>query len=132
MLDAVVKNLTTEEGYREHVYQDTEGHATIGYGFNLDAGMPKELAAMVARYQAESNLREFAAQWPPYHRQPFAVRVALADMAFQLGPDGLLEFHDMLAAIERGDWRAARTAARDSDWHRETPERAEAVIAGIR
>ena len=25
-------------------------------------------------------------------------------MAYEMGVEGLLEFHDMLAALERGDW----------------------------
>ena len=32
---------------------------------------------------------------------------ALLDMAYELGVEGLLGFHDMLAALERGDWAAA-------------------------
>ena len=40
-------------------------------------------------------------------------------------------FHDMLAAIERGDFTAARAAALDSVWARETPARARMVADGL-
>ena len=42
------------------------------------------------------------------------VQEALLDMAYQLGVDGLLGFHDMLAALERGDYQAAKAAALSS------------------
>ena len=41
----------------------------------------------------------------------------------------MLDFHVMLAALEAGDCPAAKVAALDSDWMRETPERAERVTA---
>ena len=46
-------------------------------------------------------------------------------------PSGVLGFHDMLAALERGDWPAARAAALDSDWARETPARARRVADAL-
>ena len=46
------------------------------------------------------------------------------------GSMGLLEFHDMLAALERGYWAAASTAALASLWATEVPMRA-IVIAAI-
>lgn len=132
VIDRVVERLVAEEGYREHVYTDSQGHATIGYGFNLDAGMDEPLARMVARYELERNVREFVQLWPAYDRQSYRVRVALADMSYQLGAEGLLAFHDMLAHLEAGKWKEARMAARDSEWFRETPDRARDVISSLR
>ena len=131
VLGALTDRLVVEEDYREHVYKDTEGHATIGYGFNLDAGMPEPLARIVLRWQADANIAEFRRLWPPFDAQPFDVKVALADMAFQLGPAGAAGFGDMLDAVERGDWEAAAKAARDSAWDRETPARVERVVAAF-
>ena len=45
-------------------------------------------------------------------------------MAEQLGPAGVLGFHDMLEALASEDWDGAATAALDSQWARETPARA--------
>ena len=93
--------------------------------------MPEPLARIVLRWQADANIAEFRRLWPPFDAQPFDVKVALADMAFQLGPAGAAGFGDMLDAVERGDWEAAAKAARDSAWDRETPARVERVVAAF-
>ena len=47
-----------------------------------------------------------------YDGFPDAAKVALLDMAYNLGPGRLLnEYHHLLAAIARGDWQAAAVAS---------------------
>ena len=53
-------------------------------------------------------------------------------MVYQLGCAGVLGFHDMLAALARGDTEAAVKAALASDWDEETPRRAVLVVAALR
>ena len=50
-------------------------------------------------------------------------------MAYELGVEGLLEFHTTLAALERGDWAAASESALSSLWAREVPNRAKSIAA---
>ena len=52
---------------------------------------------------------------------------ALVSMAYQLGCTGLMGFKGMLSALEQGDCPTAKAEALDSDWARETPERAHRV-----
>ena len=60
------------------------------------------------------------------------MRYALGLMGYQLGCHGVIGFHDMLAALARGDTEAAVKAALDSDWDEETPRRATLVVEALR
>ena len=132
VIQKVEDRLKTEEGFRSKPYSDSQGVLTIGYGTNIAEGITVKEAEWLLRNRLADTEGDLARRWAPYGEMPIGVRAALLNMAYQIGVTGLLEFHDMIAALRRQDWKAARTAARDSDWHRETPERAEAVIAGIR
>lgn len=49
----------------------------------------------------------------------------LVQMAYQMGTDGLLGFHDTLNALQAGDFKAAADHMRNSAWaKRQTPARA--------
>jgi lysozyme len=49
----------------------------------------------------------------------------LVQMAYQMGTDGLLGFHDTLTALQAGDYKAAAEHMRNSAWcKRQTPARA--------
>jgi lysozyme len=49
----------------------------------------------------------------------------LVQMAYQMGTDGVLGFHDTLAAMQAGDFKAAADHMRNSAWaKRQTPARA--------
>lgn len=129
-------NIRAEEGWRAHVYPDSLGFATIGYGFLVDsrkgAGLPKE----VAEYWLALNLREIVealtTRWPPFSAQPVDVQEALKEAAYQLGVDGLLGFRLALAALERGDRAAAADEFVQSGWHEQTKARCERVAGRIR
>jgi len=53
-IDSVLPRLKTEEGFRMRVYRDTEGHQTIGYGFNVDAGLTQRVASALLQAQLRS------------------------------------------------------------------------------
>ncbi len=74
-----------------------------------DAAIDALVAGDVTAFTAK-----LAARLPNWSRYPDCVQAALFDMAFNLGIDGLLKFHKMLAACDAADWK---TAAAES--HRE-------------
>lgn len=63
---------------------------------------------------------------------PSDVRVALSNMAFQLGSAGVMRFRRMVSALKRKDYVQAATEALDSLWARQTPARAKRMAALIR
>lgn len=126
-----------EEGFVPHVYRDTEGYETIGYGFLVDGrawgGIPKPIAEKWLDYEideVESTLRHHI---PNLDSFPEPVVLALFSMSYQLGVGGVLNFTDMMAALQRGDYAVAANEALDSVWATEqTPERARRMADLIR
>lgn len=118
--------IKSEEGLRLKPYRCTEGRLTIGYGFNLDAGIDRE----IAEHLLDRSLgRATNAAAEVVGRDVFgtlssARQAALVSMAFQMGRQGLEGFAGMLQAVRAGDWATAHDEALDSKWARQTPERA--------
>ena len=127
---SVIATLKTEEAFRGMSYRDSRGHPTIGWG-TKEPITEAEGAWLLETRLADTHAR-LAKAWKPYGGLNLARQGALLDMAYELGVDGLLGFHDMLAALDRGDWAAASTAALDSLWASEVPMRAIVIAAALK
>ena len=114
VVDAVVARLQTEEGFRATAYKDTVGHTTIGYGFNVDAGITKPAAAALLRAQVEDLEGQIAALpwWAPL---PDNFKLVCLDIAFNAGFHGLLGYPHMIAAMIAGDEAGAAAQCTTSD-----------------
>jgi lysozyme len=95
--------LETEEGFRPTPYVDTKGHTTIGYGFNVGAGISKYAATALLNAQLaelDSALRQY-----PWYASADDVRASVfLDIAFNAGLTGLMHFPRMLHYASVGDW----------------------------
>lgn len=128
--------IKADEGWVPHAYHDTEGFLTIGYGFLIDSArggeLPREVADAWLLHIVERDQRALARQLRWYPDAPEGIRVALANMCYQLGIKGLLGFRRMLAAIDAGDYGLAYHEALDSKWAAQTPARAKRIAEMIR
>ena len=52
-------------------------------------------------------------------------------MCFQLGRPRLSKFKNMIAAVEDLDWAKMADEMEDSNWFRQTPERAKRLITRV-
>jgi lysozyme len=135
-LDALDEDLRDDEGIRLRVYDDAtgqplhpgmvlKGHPTIGWGRCLDTnGISREEAQYLFRNDKISKTDALIHALPWIADLDTVRANVLANMAFEMGPDGLLGFHDTLSAIKRGDYETAAREMLDSDWARKIPERA--------
>ena len=128
--EPLAERLKTEEAFRGLPYDDTRGNPTIGYGTKLP--ITKAEGAWLLETRLADTHARLSKSWEPYGGLNEARQHALLDMAYELGVDGLLGFHDMLAALERGDWAAASAAALDSLWAKEVPIRAIVIAAALK
>jgi lysozyme len=87
----------------------------------------QEEAEYLLRNDVARVITELHARLPFYERLPDRKKQALANMAFQLGVAGLMNFRRMLSAIKDEDWTRARMEALDSKWASQTPARAREV-----
>ncbi len=111
-IDIAVTRLKSEEGFRATKYVDTVGKITIGYGFNVDAGITQNAAAALLSAQVQDAATALSSYvWFPSDATRASV---LLDLAINLGINGLLHFPMMLAAIGRQDWSGAHDALLDS------------------
>ena len=129
---AVEAALQADEGFRAHPYRDTAGRLTVGFGTNLDAGLTRDEGAYLLRSRLDRNGRELATLWKPFRMMRPEIQGALVEMAYQLGPAGVLEFKRMLAALSARDYETAAREALASRWATETPKRARRVAQAFR
>lgn len=113
-VDLALPRLKTEEGFRAIKYTDTQGHLSIGYGFNVDAGISVFAATALLEAQAhERHVHLLALQW---YAQLDPVRQSVClDIAYNTGTTGLLKFPHMIAALAKGDWVAAAAECKVSN-----------------
>lgn len=123
-------DLVRDEGVRLKPYKCPAGKLTIGVGRNIeDIGITADEANMLLENDIDRVFVELDAHLSWWRGRPDHVQRGLANMCFQLGLPKLLEFKRMLAALQAGDFATARKEAADSAWYRQTPARAERVIA---
>lgn len=95
-----------EEGFRALKYTDSRGIETIGFGFNIEAGISKRAAEALLREQMQERHEELSKL--PWYAQLNEVRQGVClDISINSGLGGLLGFHSMIDALEAQDWAAA-------------------------
>ena len=126
---ALVARLVQEEGFRSTAYLDTENIETIGYGFELQYGFTEPESRAVLSIRADSTIAQISRVWTPFNSRPFNVRLAVADMEYELGLTGALEFRTFLRLLAADSLEAAVADARRSLWARQAPNRAASILS---
>ena len=143
---SLIENIKAHEGFRDHIYKDSLGKATIGYGFLVAALSPDELklnggkAEPMSKEVAEKTLNLKVARLrkrvpeclPWLASKPQGVQDTILEMAYQLDIAKLLGFRYTLKCIEAGDYAQAAKNLRASLLYRQTPRRVEDYIRGLR
>lgn len=113
-VDAALSRLQTEEGFRANSYRDTRGFLTIGYGFNVDAGITQAAAAALLSAQAnEVHVKLMAYAW--YAGLDSIRQSVCLDIAFNGGIGDLLHYPHMISAIQESDWETAAAECASND-----------------
>ncbi len=126
--------LEQEEGVVRHAYQDSRGFLTIGIGVNIDPrgpGLTDDEVFYLFHNRTEPLIGKLDAHMPWWRSLSENRQLALLDMAFQMGVEGMMGFGNMLAMMQAGLYQQAAQEGMDSVWARETPERARRVTARI-
>lgn len=145
LLEFVRHILIKHEGREMRVYKDSLGIPTIGSGYNLtQPGARETITQIGADYDALLsgtavltseqcdqllNLSIIAAvEWltkvfPDFSSYSVQRQAALIDMAF-MGEGHFMEFHNLIADVQKGDWPDAEKEALDSKWAVEVGSRA--------
>jgi lysozyme len=125
MSDVIAARLTVqlqvEEGVRSKLYLDTKGIPSAGVGRNMrDVGLrPDEIALMLSNDIKDHC--DFMSKFSWYSAQSDVRQAALVDMSF-MGPEKLLHFPLMIAALVKGDYDEAAAQVIDSQWFKDVGE----------
>lgn len=125
------------EGFKDHIYQDSEGKDTIGYGHRILPSDPykkgvhyskEELSALYDRDFEKHVLETKAAasnKGMEWSSVPDEAKGVLVSMTYQMGRGGCEKFEGMWKAVKDNDFSKAASEMRDSRWHRQTESRSE-------
>lgn len=129
-MDAIAL-IEKHEGYKCFPYKDTQGLLTVGYGHNLVAKPldPQVLALLQLAYHLQcmidtKQVTTYLQQIPWFQKLDSVRQAVLIDMAYNLGIPRLLEFHQMLQAVQEGHYQEAANQMLDSTWAKQVGPRA--------
>jgi lysozyme len=105
-VDLALPRVKLSEGFRAHIYRDTRDLETIGFGFQIAAGISERAAGALLREQMAERHDELVKL--PWYAGLDEVRQGVClDIAINSGTAGLLRFAKMIDALETGDWATA-------------------------
>lgn len=126
---SLVKQLKRHEGtFMEKdchkLYYDSVGVATIGYGRNLEHnGLSDDEAEFLLNNDVDDALKDCKTLFF-WHELSETRKQVIANMVFNMGLPTVLDFNNMIAAIDRKDWPKAAEEMLDSTWARQVGSRA--------
>ena len=138
-MEEVKQRIKEHEGFRDTVYSDSLGFATVGYGhlvlptddFVEGVEYPKEDLEKVfeldfneALQSANDLLEEIEA--------PEVIKGVIYKMCFQLGKPRVMKFKKMWNALIMEDYDVAADEMIDSAWHKQTTSRCESLAELVR
>ena len=137
--DDLKARIKEHEGFRDHIYKDSLGFATIGYGhlvldtdpFIEGQSYPKEHLEKVFDGDfniAKDNANKLIGDIALNHQ----AKCVIIEMVFQLGIGGVSKFKNMWKALGEGDYQTASEEMLDSRWAKQTPKRAESLSATMK
>lgn len=120
------------------IYKDSLGYPTIGYGHlitasdNFAGGIDEAQADALLQKDLVRTVRDAQSIYAQYNmKTPYICQIVLTEMCFQMGKGKVLKFKNTLAAMARGDYKAAAAGIRNSAWYRQTPRRAEVMARRV-
>lgn len=133
-----VAQVSRDEGFEPLPYRDSLGFLTIGHGFLIDpkkagSGITREESELILRCRLEKLAYEILPKRAPWFLKLDEVRrMALVNMAYNLGVDGLLKFKRMIAFLKIAAWSDAAAQALDSKWAKQVGKRADRLAEQLR
>lgn len=144
----MIQRLVMHEGCELMPYKCPAGYLTIGVGRNLETnpltpeekkvcgdymrGITKNAAFYLLRNDIERVKRECLKNIPFFNTLDAERRYCLIDMCFNLGIKRLLKFKNMLSAMGVGNWNVAFSECRNSNYAKQTGQRAKRIANTIK
>lgn len=132
-LEKLKAQLTIDEGRKNRIYTDTVGKITAGVGRNLtDRPFSEDEIDLMLANDIELVARQLDEKLPWWRGMCDARQNVLANMAFNLGINGLLGFKNTLEMMKAGRYDAAAAGMLQSKWAVQVGNRAKRLSAVMR
>jgi GH24 family phage-related lysozyme (muramidase) len=136
---AVKDRIKKHEGFRNTIYSDSLGKATIGYGHLLtedddfEEGIQYDKSLLEVLFDKDFNRAAYnAEQLLEGIDICDTAREIIVEMVFQLGIGGVSKFKKMFEALRKKDYNEAAEQMLDSQWRVQTPKRCEELSSLMR
>ena len=132
--------IADDEGVKYETYHCSLGHLTGGIGHLItewaEEFYDKSIGTRISHEQIndwfakdiETTIKDCNLLFSQFNNLPEEIQRVLANMCFQLGRPRLSKFKNMIAAVEDLDWAKMADEMEDSNWFRQTPNRAQRLI----
>jgi lysozyme len=135
MISYLKQQLIRHEGSRSKPYYDTATppKLTIGVGRNLDdVGLFQDEIDLMLTNDINRVIKDLTDHLAWVNSLDEPRRLVLANMTFNMGISRLLKFHDMLTALQSGDYQKAADEMMDSVWYKQVGVRALELVNQMR
>jgi len=120
LLERTKKN----EGFESKPYQDHLGNWTFGHGLTW---ISESESAHIVVGRLRANNKSLMAIYPWLSNHPQEVIDVVVEMSYQMGVEGVNGFQKMWGAIQKYNYELAAKEMLDSQWSRQTPNRAKSL-----
>ena len=125
LVNEIRDHIKEYEGFSALVYSCPSGYDTIGFGRNIEQkGITKQEAEYLLANDIQQCIKELKGIMNRFDDLPDKAKLVLIDMCYNLGLSKLLNFENMLDAIDARDWEKAAEELLDSRYARQVKRRA--------
>ena len=135
--------IANDEGVKYETYRCSLGHLTGGIGHlitewdeEIYAGtvgtkIPHEQVDKWFAKDIGTTIKDCNLIFSQFDDLPDEIQHVLANMCFQLGRPRLSKFKNLIAAVNDLDWASMSDEMEDSNWYKQTTNRADRLIARV-
>ena len=97
---SLIDQIKEHEGFRSRVYQCTEGHDTIGFGFKVaDLELDLDLAEEILVRKLEHLIKRVKNRFSWVNDAPYEIQDVVYNMCYQMGVSGFSKFKKTIQYI---------------------------------
>ena len=121
----LIENIKESEGFVKHVYDDSLGIPTIGYGFAIkDLDLDEDIASEILSRKIEKLINRVDGKFDWFNEANDKIKEVVVEMCYQLGLGGFSKFKRTISYFANKDYIKASVEMLDSKWAKQTPNRA--------
>ena len=142
-LEKLRKELETDEGRVDEIYNDHLGYPTFGigdlvgehdpeYGKEVGTYVPENRVIKAFEQDIETVLSDCNRLYEDFEDLPEEAQRVIANMMFNMGYTRLSKFIGMKSGVDARDWNAAADEMVDSSWYYQVINRANRLVKRMR